>query len=398
MARLRAILAAAAALGIPVAALALTGALAPASPSLSAAAVTTASGEPTPSHLCGNCHRDIYRMWRNSAHAIAMEDPVFLEALRDTEAREKPEVRRTCLGCHAPLAEVTRDLALASKITWEGVGCDYCHSIIEVKETDSRVEAVVRISTVKRGPIQDAASTAHDVAYSPLHETSPVCAPCHQYVNGEGTVIMSTYSEWKASKAAEDGVSCQSCHMGLTKANVVDPRVQRVERAQVNLHEVPGGHSLEQLHRALGVALAPERQGDELALRIALTNRGAGHAVPTGMPGRRVILEVSLETGEGKSFRETRTYERSFLDAAGKPIVRDSGFFASGVKPGPDTRIQADERRIETFRFPLPARVTAYLAVRLHYEHAPRGTEEDRTFLTFVSEKRVIRPEAEPNG
>jgi hypothetical protein len=186
--------------------------------------------------------------------------------------------------------------------------------------------------------------------------------------------------------------------MGLTRANVVDPRVQRVARAQVNLHEVPGGHSLEQLHRALAVTLAPVRQGKELALQVAITNRGTGHAVPTGMPGRRVILEVSVETGDGHSYRETKIYERSFLDAGGKPILRDSGFFALGIRPGPDTRLQADERRIEHFRFPLATSATAYVAVRQHYEHAPRGTAEGRTYITFISEKRVIPPEAQPHG
>ncbi|MFQ5671215.1 MAG: multiheme c-type cytochrome [Acidobacteriota bacterium] len=351
-----------------------------------------ASMEVTHSDRCGECHRDIYRMWRDSSHALALEDPIFLDAYRDAQRRGGEGVSRTCLGCHAPFAAATGDLALKERITWEGVSCDYCHSIVAVDDSQAPVAARIEVGRVKRGPIPDAESPGHEVAYSPLHAGSLVCAPCHEYVNGEGTPIMTTYSEWKSGSAARDGSSCQTCHMGLTRANVVDPRVKRVAGAAVNLHQVPGGHSLEQLHRALSLSMEPRRSGDRLELRIRIVNRGAGHAVPTGMPGRRVILDLLVETSAGKTYREKQVYEKSFLSADGRVILHDSGFFAPGVALQADTRIQVDEHRQEMFTFPLSAGDTAYVTVRLHYEHAPRGPGEEKIWLTFLSERRVVPP------
>jgi hypothetical protein len=361
-------------------------------------AALTFGAEPTSSHICGDCHRDIYRMWLESSHATALENPVFMDVLRETQDREGEDVRRTCLGCHAPLVQVTGDYQLAQRVTWEGANCEYCHSIVEVDDSKRPPDVRIEIGAVKRGPILNASSTGHEVAYSELHDSARVCAPCHEWTNPEGTAIMTTYSEWQKSQAAADGLSCQSCHMGLTRANVVDPRVKRVAHAEVNLHKVPGGHSLEQLHRALAVFISPHREGSNLALEVRLTNKGAGHAVPTGMPGRRVILDVTVETSGGQSFSERRVYEKKFAGAGGEPITRDSRFFARGVTMLSDTRIQPDEKRTEEFRFPVPPSATAYITVKLHYEHAPRGTAEDRTWLTFLSEKRVVRPKEKPPG
>jgi hypothetical protein len=354
--------------------------------------------EPTASHVCGDCHKDIYRMWLSSSHATSLENPVFMDVLRETQKREGDEVRKVCLHCHAPLVQFNQDYDLSRRITWEGTNCDYCHSIVEVDESGHRPEARVEIGDIKRGPIRNASSTGHEVAYSELHGTALACAPCHQWANSEGTAIMTTYSEWQESRAAADGQSCQSCHMGLTRADVVDPKVKRVAHAEVNLHEVPGGHSLELLHRALAVSISNHREAGNLALKVRLTNKGAGHAVPTGMPGRRVILEVGVETSGGRSFAERRSYEKTFANKAGKTIKQDLEFFTGGVRFLADTRIQPDEKRTEEFRFPLPAEATAYVTVKLHYEHAPRGTEEDRTWLTFLSEKRVVRPAPKTGG
>ena len=353
----------------------------------------SAPNRPTRSDVCGECHRDIYRMWRASAHAAAMEDPVFLEAYRETTARDGTSAGRVCLACHSPLVDKTGDVQLDRKVTWEGVSCEVCHSLVGVELSSSGAKLAFDVGAVKRGPIRDATSTGHEVAYSELHTTALVCAGCHEYVNAEGTPIITTYSEWKASRAAKDGRTCQSCHMGRTRAHVVDPRILRAPGVEVNLHEVPGGHSLEQLHKALGASiLDPTRSGDQLEIKIRLTNKGAGHAVPTGMPGRRVILRVQVDTSAGKSLQDQRVYEKIFRGADGALIERGSGFFARSLRLESDSRIRADEQRIESFLFTVPAADTAHVEVKLHYEHTPTGGDEGRTRLTFLSERRIVPP------
>lgn len=353
---------------------------------------TAAHAAPKTSAECGECHKEIYRMWERSAHANAMEDPIFLDAFRMTEASEGDDVARTCLRCHAPLFEHNKDRALAQKVTWEGVNCDACHSLVSVDMSGFGPRQVLDVGEVKRGPIRDAASGAHEVAYSELHTTSLVCAGCHEFVNAEGTPLMTTYTEWLKSDAAKEGKNCQECHMGRTKADVVDPKILRVADSEINIHEVPGGHSLDQLHKALGVLVESQRTGDSLDIEVRLTNKGAGHAVPTGMPGRRVILQVGVRLSGGATMDQSRTYEKSFLDAGGSRIRHDSRFFTKGVRLESDTRIQPDERRVETFRFPVPARSTAYVTASLHYEHAPTGGPEGMTRITFYTDKRTIRP------
>ena len=353
---------------------------------------------PTSSDACGLCHKDIYRTWRGSAHARALEDPIFLDAFRVTEERDGTAVSRACLRCHAPLAEVAGDPDLRQRITWEGVSCDVCHSLVRVDLAGGAPRLELDVGPVKRGPIRDAASGAHEVAFSELHTTSLGCAGCHEWVSAEGVPIMSTYSEWRASSASRAGIECQACHMARTRAHVVDPRVQRTPHAEVNLHDVPGGHSLDQLHKALAVTLHPSRQGDELRLDVRIANKGAGHAVPTGMPGRRVILDLQVRTSQGVDERRTTVYGRTYLDAAGQPITRDSGHFAKGVRLVEDTRLMPDERREERFRFPVPAAAIVFVTVKLHYEHSPMGGEENRTFLTFLSEERLLGPAEAAGG
>ena len=130
-----------------------------------------------------------------------------------------------------------------------------------------------------------------------------------------------------------------------------DPRVKRDARSEVNLHAMPGGHSLEQLHKALGVAIRPDRIGDELSLSVELTNRGAGHAVPTGMPGRRIVLELEVTTSDGLSFDDLRTYGKYFQNAEGKTISHVADYFGRGVRLESDTRIGvidlADHKRFD---------------------------------------------------
>ncbi|MBD3162636.1 MAG: hypothetical protein GF346_09725 [Candidatus Eisenbacteria bacterium] len=355
------------------------------------AAPAVASSPAETADVCGECHRDIYTTWKASAHSRSLEDPTFLDAFRATEAREGDKTARLCLGCHAPMVTVNGDYALEQKTTWEGVSCDVCHSIVSVDLEGRPPGLELEIGSIKRGPIRDAESMHHEVVFSDLHTKSIACAGCHEYTNAEGTPLLTTYTEWKGSAAAQDGKTCQTCHMSLTAGNVVDPRVARVGEAEINLHEVPGGHSIQQLHKAFRVVIEPAREGDTLRVEVQIINRGAGHAVPTGMPGRRVILTVNARGYSGARFEEKRVYGKFFLDEEGDRIVHDSGYFAAGVRLESDSRIQPDETRVERFAFPIGAEVTTDLQVQLHYEHAPMGEEEPKTRLTFYSEKRFLK-------
>jgi hypothetical protein len=51
---------------------------------------------------------------------------------------------------------------------------------------------------------------------------------------------------------------------------------------------------------------------------------------------------------------------------------------------------------MEEFTFAIQEQDTAYVTLKLHYEHAPQGLDEDKVWITFLSERRVVRPVAPP--
>lgn len=257
--------------------------------------------------------------------------------------------------------------------------------------TDRGPRHKLDVGKIKRGTIAEADSPAHGVAYSELHKDSLLCAPCHEYVSEDGVSILSTYSEWQSSSSAENGVTCQNCHMEITEAQVVDPKVVRKSEAEVNLHEMPGGHSVQQLLKALDIKVRTDRKGDQLDVEIRVTNDGAGHAVPTGMPGRRIVLSVGVNAGRGITHEDRRVYGKSFKDAKGKSIQHVGDYFGTGVLLEADTRIAPDEVRREGFQFEVPADASAYLTVRLIYEHAPLGDDAEMERVTFFTDRKLVR-------
>ena len=202
---------------------------------------------------CGSCHKDIYTAWNASLHARAYQDRIFQASYAEVAESQKEEAARTCLTCHAPTALTSNDMKASRAVTREGVTCDFCHSISDIHLSRPN-PFEVRLGRVKLGPVKDAASNAHGVQFSAFHTTSRHCAGCHQFTNSNGLELLSTFKEWEAYRDKGGTKSCQECHMPVVAANIVDPKVKRVEGAFVNLHEMPGGHSLHQLNKSLANA------------------------------------------------------------------------------------------------------------------------------------------------
>lgn len=209
--------------------------------------LTLIPGQLTEAARCGECHVDIYSVWKNSLHARAASVPAFLEAFDDAVKREGDTARQLCLRCHAPASVVTGDLVLSSPLNQEGVSCDFCHSLVGWKRDDPQAPFLLEVGGAKHGPVEEAQSVGHPVAYSEFHTQSEHCGVCHEYQSPGGTPVLSTYSEWLEYYGTHGRKTCQECHMPLVVASVVDPKVARVRGGFVNLHSMPGGHSKDQL-------------------------------------------------------------------------------------------------------------------------------------------------------
>ncbi len=303
-----------------------------------------------------------------------------------------PKTRATCLACHAPTVQYSGDTDLVRKASWEGVTCDYCHSLKSVTFSGGVPHPTVTFDGVKTGPLKDAASIAHGVAYSPVHTSSLVCAACHEYRNAAGLPVLTTYSEWQNSAYGKKDTACQSCHMSLTAAKVVDPRVKRTPQTAVNLHQMPGSHSIEQLNKAVSARLSTARRGDSLEVTVEVSNRGAGHMVPTGSPLRRLHLDVQVSSPGGKSYQQERVYRRAALDFQGREIQREHQVFVQAAKFGEDTRLKPGERRVETFTFPVPRNAAANVRTQLSYYYSPFAAAQKKvSFFTLAQYSPAAR-------
>lgn len=341
--------------------------------------------------VCGNCHRAIHDAWKTSSHAHAMDSRLFQDVLELAEADLGHSARKVCLGCHAPLAAPTGDLALLKKSSWEGVTCDYCHSITAISTSGPNAKAILTTSGTKSGPLQDAPSPAHGTVYSAIHTSSLLCSTCHEYRNASGFAVLTTYTEWKNSRYAKEGKQCQSCHMYRVAGEVVDPLIQRSADLKINLHQMPGSHSLEQLTSAVRAQMTAVREGDKLRVTVDVTNQKAGHYLPTGSPLRQLVLEVRADTYSGKHFTQERVYARKIADQHGAPIEREHFAFIRGSKVLSDTRLAPDEKRSETFVFPLAVRDQAQIKATFWYYYSPLARTESEKRITFLTLNRLVR-------
>lgn len=349
------------------------------------------AGRFTTAQQCGTCHRDIYTAWRGSQHARAAENPIFRESYAEAVKVAGDSATRLCLTCHAPTVVLTGDYALAHGVTREGVTCDFCHSLTGTDLQRPGHPFLLDVGATKYGPIRDAASTGHRVAFSDFHLSSLQCAGCHEYRNAHGVPVLSTYSEWAQYRQRGGDKECQQCHMPQVLANIVDPKVKRVRGAFVNLHTMPGGHARDQLVRALEMRILEARRTPRgLQVKVRLRNVGAGHAVPTGSPTRRVILRVEVATESGRRVRQERVYQRVVVDEHGAEIRRDSLLFTHARAIARDTRLAPAEQRVEEFLLPVSTDENLTLTATLIYLYSPHERPQTETRIEFLSETKEL--------
>jgi hypothetical protein len=205
---------------------------------------------------CTPCHAGIVDEWAKSQHGRAWTDGIF-----QREFRNQP--LDWCVRCHAPLA--TGDAASVGPVAAQGVNCAVCHL-----RDGEMVAAAKREGSPHATRVVEGMNTA---AY---------CAGCHEFnfpvIDQDKQVhaytahpMQHTVSEFQSGVRASQPGECLGCH-GNTPSR----------------HRFPGAHADGVLQHAIGMELC--RSGRDL--EIALTNQGAGHAVPTGDLHRHMVLRA----------------------------------------------------------------------------------------------------------
>lgn len=226
---------------------------------------------------CGNCHKEIYAEWVGSMHGQAMTDPLFLE-LSDGLKQEE------CIRCHAPVP-------LRETENWE----------TPIARSDRREDAVSCLTCHQAGghvagPHKDLTGPCRPVYDPDQTDVTKICFGCHnQHFTGE---------EWLAGPYAPDAPlprkveakTCLDCHMPA----VARPLVPGGPVRQGRRHTWPGGHSMEQVRKAVKLEAETKVEDGNLVVTTWVTNVGAGHNVPTDARHRCLDVFVKVLDASGK--------------------------------------------------------------------------------------------------
>lgn len=369
------------------------------------------SSQFTKSGLCSNCHGNSFGEWDGSMHSNSDEDFFYQAMLQeyaaDAEAEGLPE--GFCSRCHTPIGLVSGEIppldgSGLSEVSKEGVQCDFCHVVSE-SEGIGNAPYVLEPGDVKWGHRTDSEPVSHEVEAHEFYTQSEYCGMCHNiYHPVNNLTLAATYTEWKESPYAEEGVQCQDCHMtpGIVEfeANPGKAASNGPEREHVYTHYFVGANAfvtdvmgegrhekraIEYLQHAAALNVtAPESAGagENVDIGVEIKNTGAGHKIPSGVTeDREIWLEITATDAEGKEL-----YHSGALDEAGKidpeATVYHTIFADSGGQPTSkaweaesilyDKRIPPKGSVLENHSFVMPEGATNPITVNavLHYRSA----------------------------
>lgn len=270
-----------------------------------------------------------------------------------------------CADCHAPGINGKiggRNLLDAVGTAYEdGVHCDVCHKVESLHPDKAPgVAGYLKILRPSEdptipgelyeplifGPFHDVSQLQMGAVYRPFFRQAEFCAGCHDYgvkVNPRAGAldglkwssgklpVQSTYNEWKQGPYAP-ATPCMECHMpadlsadnaaGLEDSIASGPSQIAGwirPKGEIRKHSWIGPRTPESglLQKSAELSIDAKVDGDALDVQVTVRNAGAGHALPTGLPSRSLILLVRAEC------------DGQVLEARGGDIVPDfAGFYA----------------------------------------------------------------------
>jgi hypothetical protein len=396
--------------------------------------------DPTPESsalACGNCHPMILPQWSGNAHGGAVSNPRFFSFYNGTDINgdaidapgfiaDFPGTAGNCANCHAPGAGLdapfTTDMNDVRDDVTVGIQCDFCHKVGGIyldpeDQTYANVPGVLSMQPLRPpegeqifiGPYPD----IHDPdTYHPVFSESAFCAPCHSF-SFWGTEIYNSYGEWLASDYAEQGITCQDCHMPPSGDSIFAlPEQGGLEHPPETIpsHFQLGVTDQDFMRSTLEMEVAYEVVDDTLKLEISLTNATAGHHVPTDHPGRHMILLITTLNADDTPvpLRIGNTLPPWIGDLAGETgqvyakVLKNvrTGHFPAVDYWNPtlihsDTRIAANETRVATFEFEMGSQpVTVHIQVlfRRMFQPIAEKYRWDLEDLVLVEESITVQP------
>lgn len=262
---------------------------------------------------CAGCHAAQFSDWSRARHAMAMGPGVW------AQMNDQPESSGMCARCHTPLRDQWTDAYLSA----DGVSCSGCHSRGGQKFGPPRLPTTIA-PLVSQYPAPHGPVNTRD-----FFESVDFCAGCHQFTEGRapsvnGSFLQNTVEEWRRSRAAREGKTCQTCHMP-------DRR-----------HLFRGIHDPDTVRAGAQWHFDARLSGGRVASRMTLTNTNTGHAFPTYVvPEVWMRIEMAGRYGVGPVVAE-------------RLISRQVVFERGEWTELSDTRLDQDETATLDYNGPIP--------------------------------------------
>jgi hypothetical protein len=423
--------------------LALAGYAAGRKPGMPATSAAPAQGY-DPTSMCRGCHDEIVAQHLQSSHERSFTNPTFQaqykkDLLPKTEKdADLSAEARECIACHEPITYATKGSVVipleAVNPAMNGVTCDVCHTMTGYRgPRPQNGNYIIAPNETKLGPFKEESDWHH--VYSELQTRSEICAVCHEAVNRHGFQIKATFTEWKESVFAQQGVDCQDCHMNVDGfLTAGKPRFssgkaasmslgKSPERARLYTHQFPGAHSKTQVEGAIELTIEATpmeaSQSSTMEIDVTVDNSRTGHSMPSGSADLRLLwLEVTARVGDHLMIlpsgaagpgstpnsgsysiagnggsdalligpeipKGSRVYRAIFADAGGQVTLNSYDAVAKLF----DNRLTAAEKRKESYRLTLPEGVKGDISIDATRKYLPYSS-------IFTDRLGLPKPEA----
>ena len=263
------------------------------------------------SRECGSCHESHYNEWESSTHAMAWKDPQFQAEM----AKESSPYM--CINCHIPLQNqqeyvVTgllnndvyqpvrhKNPLFDEELQQEGINCSACHV---------RDGAVIGTSVSNTAP--------HKSVQDKVFLSEQLCISCHNVVadiTAELVCTFETGDEWKAGPYYATN-NCISCHMPDTKRPITKDSIAKPGKMHYFMGSGIAKHDTLTVERLDGLefdfdgVLPQYNTQDPINISVIVTNKLAGHKVPTGDPERFILTIFSIYEHQTNSLISQDTF------------------------------------------------------------------------------------------
>src|SRR3990172_2080969 len=250
-----------------------------------------------PSANCRECHADIVAEWKASrlAQSNAKTNTFYAAMLASAKQSADKKFVSQCKRCHEPALFLQAPAGQELPSVSEGVTCDVCHATRLVSPANGQ-HLKLQGGNIKYGRLKDAISVSHECEYYDTLGKSSFCLACHgQAETSHGIPFCSTEDEWRQSSFSQKGVQCQDCHMPAVEG--LASQLGKLRDA-VHSHRFYGGYAEDFMRNCAEIDLEAEARNGDIMVRIAIKNKGVGHALPTGSPMRMVYLKVEARDEE----------------------------------------------------------------------------------------------------